>query len=368
MNSEQITKITPKSFGKTAAGEEVKYFELKNKHGMVAEVANYGATLLRLLVPDDAGSTTNIVLGFDNMAQYQKESPYFGSTVGRVANRIAKGEFELDSKRYKLAVNNGPNTLHGGIKGFDKQIWEAKPFDRGLESGLDRGLERGVVFNYISDDMEEGFPGKMSVTVTYTLTDDDELRIDYEAMTDKPTPINLTNHSYFNLAGAGSSDILSHELTIYADKYTPVDDTLIPVGTLEAVSNTSMDFKTATAIGARIDQGKGGYDHNYAINQNVSAAPKQVSNTRVGLAAEVKEPKSGRRLMMYTTEPGVQFYSGNFLDGSAVGNGGAYKKHYGFCLEAQHFPDSVHQPAFPNSILRPGDTYRQTTIYQILQK
>lgn len=351
MNKEEKT-VKSKEFGATAEGDKVQLFELQNKNGMVAEVSNYGATLMRLLVPNKDGTKTNIVLGFDNIAQYEKESPYFGSTVGRVANRIAKGEFELDSKTYKLAVNNGPNTLHGGLKGFDKRMWSAKPFEN--------GSDRGVTFALVSRDMEEGFPGEVSVSVTYTLTDADELRLYYEATTEKPTPINLTNHSYFNLSGAGMGDILSHELTIHADKYTPVDDTLIPLGTLEKVSHSPMNFQTATAIGAHINQVKGGYDHNYVLKGDRKPDDKAV------LAVEVKDPKSGRRLQMHTTEPGVQFYSGNFLDGSLIGNGGAYKKHFGFCLEAQHFPDSVHRPNFPNTILRPGEVYKQTTIYQVL--
>lgn len=357
MNRQQLTSVSSVSFGKTSEGEDVECFKLKNKNGMVAEIITYGATLTRFLVPSGGDSSTNIVLGFDNIEQYQKESPYFGSTVGRVANRIANGEFELDSKSYKLPINNGPNTLHGGLKGFDKRIWIAEPFEH------DGG--RGVLFKYTSADMEEGFPGKMSVAVKYTLDDGDRLQLDYEATTDKATPVNLTNHSYFNLAGAGHGDILSHELTLYADNFLPVDQNLVPLGSLEKVGGTPMDFRTATAIGAQIAKVEGGYDHNYVIQQNASSPNPACPPV---LAAEVKEPKSGVRLVMYTTEPGVQFYSGNFLDGTAVGNGGAYQKHFGFCLEAQHYPDSVHQPAFPSTILRPGETYKQTTIYQVIQK
>lgn len=353
----QFTSVSTSNFGKTSDGEQVECFKLKNKNGMVAELINYGATLTHLLVPFGPDSITNIVLGFDNIEQYQKESPYFGSTVGRVANRIARGEFELDSRSYKLAANNGPNTLHGGLKGFDKRIWTAEPFEN--------GSERGVLFKYTSFDTEEGFPGKMSVAVKYTLDDDDRLQLDYEATTDKPTPINLTNHSYFNLAGAGHGDILLHELTLHADTYLPVDQNLIPQGHVEKVGDTPMDFRTATAIGAQIDEVEGGYDHNYIIQQKASFPD---SDFRPVLAAEVREPKSGLKLMMYTTEPGVQFYSGNFLDGTIVGNGGAYNKHSGFCLEAQHFPDSVHHPEFPNTILRPGQVYKQKTIYQVMHE
>ena len=357
IQSVQFSSVSTSKFGKTSDSEEVKCFALKNKNGTVAEIIDYGATLTRFLVPVGADSMTNIVLGFDNIEQYQKESPYFGSTVGRVANRIARGEFELDSKSYKLAINNGPNTLHGGLKGFDKRIWTAEPFEN--------GSERGVLFKYTSVDLEEGFPGKMSVAVKYTLDDDDRLRLDYEATTDKPTPVNLTNHSYFNLAGAGHADILSHELTLHADTYLPVDQNLIPTGSVAKVGGTPMDFKTATAIGAHINNVDGGYDHNYIIQQNASSPNPDSSPV---LAAEVREPKSGLRLLMFTTEPGVQFYSGNFLDGTIIGIGGAYKKHSGFCLEAQHFPDSVHHPAFPNTILRPGDVYKQKTIYQVIRK
>ena len=351
--------VTTQSFGKTADGENVENFRLQNKNGYVAEVSTYGATLVRFLVPSDAGEPTNIVLGFDNISQYQKESPYFGATVGRVANRIAGGEFELDGKKYKLAINNGPNTLHGGLKGFDKRVWKAEPF-----SNSDK---RGVKFQYTSADMEEGFPGRLEVTVTYTLTDDNELQIDYTASSDKPTPINLTNHSYFNLAGAGQGDILSHKLRLDADRYTPVNDELIPLGEQQNVGDTAMDFRNGTAIGARIAKVKGGYDHNYVLNKADNANHQEPLPKPI-LAAEVTDQTTGNRLLVLTTEPGIQFYSGNFLDGSVVGNGGSYKKHYGFCLEAQHFPDSVNQSKFPSTIVRPGEVYRQTTIYQVLKK
>lgn len=352
-----MKSVVQKAFGKTNDGETVQNFQLTNKNGMVATVSTYGATLISLMVPNADGNKTNIVLGFDNIEQYQRESPYFGSTVGRVANRIAGGEFELDSQKYKLAINNGPNTLHGGLKGFDKRIWRAEPFES--------QSERGVAFSYVSADMEEGFPGKLTASVKYTLTDDGEIKIDYEARTTKPTPINLTNHSYFNLRGAGNGDVLAHQLMLYADKYTPVDETLIPIGVLKDVEGTPMDFRHATAIGAHIGKVSGGYDHNYVLNKSTLDASGIASNPEVILAAEVREPESGRRLLMYTSEPGVQFYSGNFLDGSVIGNGGTYKKHYGFCLEAQHFPDAVHHKNFPSVILEPGEVYRQTTIYKL---
>lgn len=349
--------INSRWFGKTASGAEIESFELRSRSGMVANVCTYGATLVSLFVPNKDGSKTNVVLGFDNIRQYEEESPYFGATIGRVANRIARGEFELNSVRYALVANNGPNALHGGLKGFDKRVWSAQPFER--------SSERGVILQYESADMEEGFPGKLSVSVTYTLNDMNELRIDYEARTNKSTPVNLTNHSYFNLRGAGNGDVVSHELTINADRYTPVDENLIPIGTLESVEKTAMDFRSATAIGAHLSETTSGYDHNYVLNRSESVDSHPDTNQEVINAAQVLEPLSGRRLTMFTSEPGVQFYSGNFLDGSVTGNGGVYKKHSGFCLEAQHFPDSVHRPNFPSTILNPDQVYRQTTIYKV---
>jgi aldose 1-epimerase len=347
--------VKKEAFGKTGDGVAVELYTLSNAAGMKAKIMTYGAILTELDAPDRDGKMTDVVLGFDNLKDYLAGHPYFGATVGRVANRIAKGAFTLDGKKFKLAVNNGPNALHGGKKGFDKVVWKAEP--ETLPDGA------AVKFTYLSKDGEEGYPGNLTVTVVYTLTNSDALRIDYTAKTDKATPVNLTNHTYFNLAGAQSGDILGHELTLNADKYTPADDTLIPTGEIKPVKDTPLDFTKPRKIGERIDQLKGkpvGYDHNFVLNSE---------GKELALAATVREPKSGRIMEMFTTEPGVQFYTGNFLDGKQTGKGGVvYKKHGGFCLEAQHFPDSVNHANFPSMILKPGETYRQTTIYKFSAK
>jgi aldose 1-epimerase len=347
--------LEKKPFGKTKDGTPVDLYILNNAHGMIAKVMTYGGILTELKVPDRDGKSANVVLGFDDLEGYLAGHPFFGATVGRVANRIAKGKFTLNGREYKLATNNGPNALHGGLKGFDKVVWKAEPVN--VPDGV------AVKFTYQSPNGEEGYPGNLTATVTYTLTSKNELRLDYTATTDKATPVNLSNHTYFNLAGPGSGDILGHELMLAADKYTPVDKTLIPTGKIEPVQGTPLDFTKPVAIGARIDQLKGkpnGYDHNFVLRSG---------GKRRALAARVREPKSGRVMEMFTTEPGVQFYTGNFLDGSVKGNGGvAYKKHQGFCLEAQHFPDSVNHPNFPSTILEPGQTYKQTTIYKFSSK
>jgi aldose 1-epimerase len=343
-------------FGKTSDGTAVDLYVLTNSKGMTAKVMTYGAILTELHVPDRDGKPGDVVLGFDDLRGYLAGHPHFGATVGRVANRIARGRFTLDGKEYHLAVNNGPNALHGGLKGFDKVIWSAEPAE--AKDGV------AVRFRYRSPDGEEGYPGNLSVAVTYTLTEENALRLDYAATTDKPTPVNLTNHTYFNLAGAGSGDILGHELMLAADKYTPADDNLIPTGEVRPVRGTPLDFTTPAVIGSRFDQLKSnpvGYDHNFVVRGGGGKEP--------ALAARVREPKTGRVLEMFTTEPGVQFYTGNFLDGTIKGKGGAvYRKHAGFCLEAQHFPDSVNHPDFPSTILRPGQTYTQTTVYQFSAK
>ena len=330
----------------------MELYTLSNRNGLRAKIMTYGAILTELHVPDRLGNFSDVVLGFDNLAAYLKGHPYFGATTGRYANRIAKGKFTLNGKEYTLAVNNGPNHLHGGVKGLDKRVWKAEPVS------VPHGA--AVKFTYFSPNGEEGYPGNLTVAVTYTLTDGNELRLDYEATTDQDTPINLTNHSYYNLAGAGHGTILNHELQINADRYTPVDATSIPLGEIRAVRGSVMDFTTSTAIGARIDQvggTPGGYDHNFVLNKPQAGA--------LALAATVYEPGSGRVMKVLTTEPGVQLYTGNYLDGTLTGKGGlGYPFRSGLCLECQHFPDSVNQPAFPSVILKPGQTYRHTTVHQ----
>ena len=351
---ERKTSMETRPFGKTANGTPAELHTLKNSKGMTAKIMTYGGIITELHVPDRAGKLDDVVLGFDDLDGYLKGHPYFGAITGRVANRIAKGRFTLDGTEYKVATNNGPNALHGGKEGFDKKVWKAEP----VKSADGPSLK----LTYVSPDGEEGYPGTLTSMVTYTLTDKNELRIDYRATTDQPTPINLTNHTYFNLAGAKSStDILGHAVRLVADKYTPTDATLIPTGKIDAVKGTPLDFTTPMPIGARIKQIKAdpvGYDHNFVLNSGGGA---------LALGAQVIEPKTGRTLEMYTTEPGVQFYTGNFLDGKLTGKGGvAYKQYGGFCLETQHFPDSINQPSFPPVVLRPGQTYTQTTVYKFL--
>lgn len=336
------------SFGRLADGQTADLFTLTNANGLVAKVTSYGTIITELHVPDRSGNNGDIVLGFDNLDQYLKGHPYFGATVGRVANRIAGGKFILNGKTYRLAVNNGPNSLHGGLRGFDKVIWRAEP-----QAGA------AVKFSYTSANGEEGFPGKVDVAVLMTLTDENELRIDYTATSDAPTPINLTNHSYFNLL-AGPGDILSHELMLSADFYTPTDSTSIPTGEIRPVKGTPMEFTSPHPIGERIAEVGGekvGYDNNYVINGGGKGV--------LVLVARAYEPRTGRVLEVHTTQPGVQFYTSNYLDGSLRGKyGRTYVQHTGFCLETQHFPDSVNHPNFPSTILNPGEVYRQTTVYK----
>jgi len=336
-------------FGDSMDGETVEIFTLKNSHGVKARVMTWGATLVSMEVPDRDGKFADVTLGFDSLEGYLGTHPYFGVIAGRYANRIAKGKFTLDGKEYTLAVNNGVNHLHGGLKGFDKKNWSSK-----MLPGAN-----GVRFSLTSGEGEEGYPGTLQTKVTYTLTEDNALHIDYEATTDRATVLNLTNHAYWNLAGAGEGDILGHELTLHASQFTPVDDSSIPTGKLEPVAGGPMDFTKAKIIGKDIAQltgTPGGYDHNFVIDVK---KPLTLTPT-----AELYEPKSGRVMKVSTTEPGVQFYTGNYLDGTITGKGGkVYKKNFGVCLETQHFPDAPNQPAFPSTVLRPGEIFSSATVY-----
>ncbi|MBF9223682.1 aldose epimerase family protein [Hymenobacter ruricola] len=343
---------TSASFGKTADGTEVQLFTLSNANGVKATITDFGGTLTSLLVPDKDGQLGDVILGFDNVSGYQspeflKAGPYFGALIGRYGNRLKGGKFTLDGKAYTLAKNNGPNTLHGGLKGFDKAVWQAKP---GASAD-----GQSLTLTYRSKDGEEGYPGNLNVTVVYTLTNDNALRIDYTATTDKATVLNLTNHAYFNLNHGAGQDVLGHEVTIPADRYTVVDATLIPTGELKPVKGTPFDFTAPHAIGERIAQVPGGYDHNWVLNGGAGEHP----------AATVYEPTTGRTLDVTTDQPGVQFYTGNFLDGTLKGKGGTvYGKHAGFCLETQHFPDSPNQPGFPSTELKPGETFHSVSTYK----
>jgi aldose 1-epimerase len=343
---ESSMSIKKEPFGKVD-NKEVFLYILKNENGMVVKITNYGGIVTSISAPDKTGKFDDVVLGYDNLDGYLKETPYFGAIVGRYGNRIAKGSFTIDGKKYSLAINNGPNSLHGGIKGFDKVVWDAEQFEK--KDGV------GIKLHYLSKDGEEGYPGNLDTYVTYTLTNDNELRIDYSATTDKATPVNLTHHSYFNLGGTSGKDILNHTLFIDADKYTVVDETQIPTGELRDVTGTPMDFRKPVTVGSRINDVEGGYDHNYVLN----------NNGKIAKVAELFDSVSGRCMDVSTTEPGMQFYTGNFLDGSITGTKGiVYNKHFGLCLETQHFPDSPNHPEFPNTILRPGEKYTQTTIYK----
>jgi aldose 1-epimerase len=341
-------KISKSIFGNTKSGENIYLFTLCNNNGMEVRITNYGGIVTSLMIPDKNNKRDDIVLGFDTFQEYLSDHPYFGAIVGRYGNRIAKGQFTLNNEKYQLATNNGENHLHGGIKGFDKVTWDFRE--------ISQDHQVGVELKYLSKDGEEGYPGNLSVSVTYTLNDKNELGIKYSAETDKATPVNLTHHSYFNLNGAGSGDILDHQLTIYADRFTPVNDELIPTGELKSVKNSAMDFTTSHTIGARIKEVKGGYDHNYILNN---------WDKSLRLAAQVVEPVSGRKMEVLTTEPGIQLYTGNFLDGTITGKKRKkYHQHYGFCLETQHFPDSPNQPSFPSTIIKPGDRYSHSTVYR----
>ena len=337
--------ITKAAFGETKEGAPVDLYHLENKHGLKAQIMTFGATLRLMSLPNEQGETVNITLSRESLDQYTSESCYFGATIGRVGNRIARGQFTLEGVDYQLATNNNRNHLHGGNVGFDRKLWSAEPLELDGESSV--RLWR------TSPDGEEGYPGALQVEVIYTLSNDNTLRIAYQATTDRTTPVNLTNHAFWNLAGAGNS-VLDHELTLHAKTYLPVDETLIPTGDRAAVAGTPMDFTHSHAIGERIEQIPGGYDHCYILDRE---------GLGLSLAAELFDPKSGRRMTVATTEPGIQFYSGNFLDGSQAADGKAFNQHGAICLEAQHFPDAVNQAAFPSVNLRPGQTYRQTTVH-----
>jgi len=343
--------IIEQPFGVTTDQQPVDLYTLSNDHGVSTQIMAYGGTIISLQTPDRIGNLGDIVLGFDTLADYQERSPFFGCIAGRYANRIANGTFGLDGTTYPLATNNGPNHLHGGWRGFDKVLWKAETTQTGGEVALE--------LHYTSQDGEEGYPGNLDVTVTYTLTNQNELRIDYRAVTDKPTILNLTNHTYFNLAGQGK--ILDHQIMIDADSFTPVNATLIPTGTLPAITGTPFDFRTLTAIGARIHEDDeqlrygGGYDHNWVLNRPDQGLRHVITIT---------EPTTGRCLDVATSQPGVQFYTGNMLPDTVLGKQGQiYTKRAGFCLETQHFPDSPNQPHFPSTILRPGEHYHETTVF-----
>ncbi len=347
-------EVTVSEFGNTADGTPVKQYTITNSNRVTIKLIDLGATLREWLVPDKNGQVADVVFGFDDPAGYaSKDNGYFGHTIGRVGNRIGGAKFTVDGEEYKLAANDNGNTLHGGAtRSFDKVVWKGAPFEN--------AAGEGVVFRYTSPDGEEGFPGKLDCKVTYTLTDKDEVRIDYEAMTDKATPVNLTNHTYFNLAGAGSPTINDHEVMIVADNYTPVDELLIPTGEIAAVAGTPFDFREFHAIGERVAQlndkpGKG-YDHNFALNNQ---------DGDLAVAAKVRDPKSGRVLTVSTTEPGIQFYGGNFLNGAKGKGGKTYAHRSGLCLETQHYPNAVNEPKFASTILKPGETYKSTCVYQI---
>lgn len=352
--------IRKQSFGKTSSGDEIELYSLSNKKGMEVSIANFGATVVTLRVPDKAGKAEDVVLGYDTLDGYENGKSYFGATVGRYGNRIAGGKFSIGGKPYTLPKNNGENTLHGGITGFNKKIWKA----REIASEGGESLE----MSYLSPDGEEGFPGNLSVKVVFKLpANRNELDVDYTATTDKDTVLNLTNHSYFNLGGEGNGDILDHVLTLHAKQFTPVNKTLIPTGEIRDVAGTPLDFNNATAIGKRINEnyeqlvvGKG-YDHNWVIAR--SGAGQSLT-----LAAEAYDPKSGRKLEVLTTEPGVQFYSGNFLDGSKGKGNKPYPQRAAFCLETQHFPDSPNYPNFPSTLLKPNMKFHSQTIFRFSAK
>ena len=353
----QSVKVEP--WGKTPSGDHVQLYTLTNVKGGEVRIATYGGTVVSLKVPDKSGSLGDVVLGFDSLGGYLGEHPYFGSLIGRYGNRIANGRFTLDGQTYALAANNGPNALHGGLQGFNRRVWTAAPFD--ASDGV------GLALTYTSADGEEGYPGTLTAQVRYSWTNQNALRIEYPATTGAPTIHNLTNHAYFNLKDAGRTSAIGHQVQIFADHYTPVDSTLIPTGEIAPVQGTPFDFREPTAIGARIDQPHeqlrhgGGYDHNHVLSRRTKDS--------LELAVRVHEPSTGRVMEVWTTEPGVQFYTGNFLDGTITGKSGIrYEKRAAFCFETQHFPNSPNQKAFPSTVLRPGQTYRSQTEYRFSEQ
>ena len=347
------TIISPEAFNKMMDGKQVELFTIRNKSGMEMSVTNYGGRIVSLMVPDRSGMKEDIVLGYDSLSGYiNSKEQYFGAAIGRYGNRIAKGTFKLDNLEYKLAINNIPNSLHGGVKGFSSKIWN------GVQNG-----DNEVELTLVSSDMDEGYPGELKVMMIYKLTDENEVTILYSAKTSKPTVINLTNHTYFNLHGAGHGDILDHHLFLNADNYTPVDTTLIPTGTIETVKGTPFDFTIPQVIGKRINDTNQqltfghGYDHNFVLNKT--------KNGKVSFAASVYDPLSGRYMEVFTNEPGIQFYTGNFLKGKEIGKkGNPYNYRSAFCLETQHFPDSPNHPNFPTVVLRPGEIYSSACVYR----
>jgi aldose 1-epimerase len=346
--------VQKRAYGSTTDGKAVDEYTLTNANGMEAKIITYGGIISSLRVPDRNGSLGDVVLGYNNLPDYETRNFYFGAAIGRYGNRIGNASFSLDGQPYKLAANNGPNALHGGLKGFDKQVWSATVIEGG---------DPAVELTYLSKDGEEGYPGNLSVTMIYTLTQDNGIRIDYRATTDKTTIVNLTNHSYFNLAGNGAGSIYDHILQINADRFTPVDATMIPTGELAPVAGTPLDFRTPKRVGDGIRSSHEqmamglGYDHNWVLNRH--------DNTALELAARVYEASSGRSMEVWTTEPGIQFYSGNFLDATMIGSsGGMYRQGDGFCLETQHYPDSPNKPDFPTTELKPGETYQTSTVYK----
>ncbi|OJV13426.1 MAG: galactose mutarotase [Dyadobacter sp. 50-39] len=352
-----ISTISKEAFGQLPDGQQADLYTLTNANGMTVNITNYGGIVTKLTAPDKNGQWADVVLGFDSLPPYLSGHPFFGALVGRYGNRIAKGKFKLNGQEYSLAINNGPNALHGGTKGFDKVLWKATEIKKDSVVGLQ--------LEYTSKDMEEGYPGNLTVKVVYTLDNENALTIDYTATTDKPTVVNLTNHSYFNLTGL-KRDILDHEVTIESDSIVPVDTTLIPTGKLRAVEGTPFDFRKATKIGAGINKTEdeqiaagGGYDHCWVLKRSGDGLVK---------FATVHEPESGRVMEVFTTEPAVQFYTGNFLDGKLTGKGATYVKRFGLCLETEHYPDSPNQPQFPSTTLNPGETYHTTTKYQFSAK